>query len=126
MRICYGRPLWVAVTREQFIAAVIRNREKEVEKQRTDMRTFEQERQTQLAGREEWIRELRKVYEQTEKDPARREKLLEDVLKLAALIDARMAKAVQSGSRRNRHPPRGTWPPGWVLRTGACRGPERP
>jgi hypothetical protein len=64
------------------------------------MRKLEQERQDQLAGREERIRDLRKVYEQTEKDPAKREKLLQDALKLAAIMDEGMAKAVEDGPRQ--------------------------
>ena len=64
------------------------------------MRKLEHERRDQLAGREERIRELRKVYEQTEKDPAKREKLLEDAKKLAAATDAGMAKAAEEGPRR--------------------------
>jgi hypothetical protein len=92
--------LWVPVTREQFITGIIRNREKDVEKQRVALQKLEKERQDQIAGREARIRDLRKVYHQTEKDPAKREKLLQGALKLAAIMDAGLAKAVEDGPRQ--------------------------
>jgi hypothetical protein len=88
------------VTREQFITGIIRNREKDVEKQRVALQKLEQERQEQLAGREARIRDLRKVLDQTEKDPAKREKLMQDALKMAAVMEAGTAKAVEDGPRQ--------------------------
>jgi hypothetical protein len=65
------------------------------------VRKLEQERQEQLAGRDARIRDLRKVLEQTEKDPAKREKLLQDALKTAAIMEEGMAKAVADGPRQS-------------------------
>jgi hypothetical protein len=89
-----GRPVWVPVTREQFITTVIRAREQDVEKQRAEVEKLKKAEKERIAGKEQRVRELEKTYEQIEKDPVKRQTMLQDALKAAALADETMAKSM--------------------------------
>ena len=66
----------------------------EVEAQRALVERLKKENSERLSGREQRIRDVGTMYEQIEKDPVKRQKMLHDALKVAAAADEAMARSM--------------------------------
>jgi hypothetical protein len=94
-----GRPIWVPVTREEFVKILIKRREAELAQQKADFQEQEKALGKERKTEDEIRREVEKMYAELEKDPVKREKLVSDAVKTAVEMQEIMFKSLEPGRK---------------------------